>query len=216
MSRERREKRDRKRGTPNYLGPLADAWRRALDAGASVPGQVHEVGVYHDDGCDLLAGRGPCNCNPEVGTPRPLDLGDAPAVPRLDDPAAMVAHLREALAGRARWIFLTDSARGHLLLSAAALGWSVGLGATALGYGLCEFFNAPTGHRGRVSFLTVPKAGLTREEVNGFLRGAGLGAQLGGDVQDVVVLGQDRPETVVAFLAAVEKGNLQVAAPQDN
>ena len=63
MSRERREKRDRKRGTPNYLGPLADAWRRALDAGASVPGQVHEVGVYHDDGCDLLAGRGPCNCN---------------------------------------------------------------------------------------------------------------------------------------------------------
>ena len=33
------------------------------------PGTVHLIDVRHDAWCDLLAGRGQCNCNPEVQTP---------------------------------------------------------------------------------------------------------------------------------------------------
>ena len=28
---------------------------------------VYEATVFHDAWCDLLNGRGPCNCEPEVG-----------------------------------------------------------------------------------------------------------------------------------------------------
>ncbi len=46
---------------PRYLRKLlAQVRTRQL-----VPG-VHEVRVLHDDGCDLLAGRGPCSCDPDV------------------------------------------------------------------------------------------------------------------------------------------------------
>jgi hypothetical protein len=30
-------------------------------------GKVYSVEVRHDGWCDLLNGRGPCNCEPEVG-----------------------------------------------------------------------------------------------------------------------------------------------------
>ena len=33
------------------------------------PGRTYHVNVRHDDWCDILAKRGPCNCNPEVQTP---------------------------------------------------------------------------------------------------------------------------------------------------
>jgi hypothetical protein len=33
------------------------------------PGIVH-IDVAHDDWCDLLNGRGKCNCNPEIGPAR--------------------------------------------------------------------------------------------------------------------------------------------------
>ena len=50
-----------KNDPPRYLKKLLEATRQAQ----LLPG-VHVVNVYHDDGCDLLAGRGPCNCDPDV------------------------------------------------------------------------------------------------------------------------------------------------------
>lgn len=32
---------------------------------------LHHVTVSHDGWCNLLAGRGPCNCNPDVSRPIP-------------------------------------------------------------------------------------------------------------------------------------------------
>lgn len=39
-----------------------------FDAGkiSALPGTVHHVHAYHDDWCDLLAGTGPCNCDPDL------------------------------------------------------------------------------------------------------------------------------------------------------
>jgi hypothetical protein len=31
-------------------------------------GEIKSIQVLHDDWCDLLARKGPCNCNPEIGT----------------------------------------------------------------------------------------------------------------------------------------------------
>jgi hypothetical protein len=42
----------------------------ALRAGKLRPGQLYSVPIYHDDGCDELAGRGPCNCERQVGEPQ--------------------------------------------------------------------------------------------------------------------------------------------------
>ena len=66
MSKRDRERRRHK--LPRYAaGTLAAA--EALAAGALRPGHVYTVPVYHDDGCALLAGKGACDCNPEVGAP---------------------------------------------------------------------------------------------------------------------------------------------------
>jgi hypothetical protein len=44
----------------NYLTAL-------LAAGADIaPGTVHHVSIAHDDWCDLLTSRGPCNCTPDI------------------------------------------------------------------------------------------------------------------------------------------------------
>jgi hypothetical protein len=53
---------------PNYLRPLL---ARALEIGRDPKyrGRVFTEAVYHDDWCDQLAGRGPCNCEPEIGEP---------------------------------------------------------------------------------------------------------------------------------------------------
>jgi hypothetical protein len=49
---------------PRYLRKLLAQVRHVQ----LVPG-VHVANVYHDDDCDLLAGRGPCNCNAEIRLP---------------------------------------------------------------------------------------------------------------------------------------------------
>lgn len=41
----------------NYLKKLAKKqWQSA----------IYEINVYHDDWCDLLSGKGECNCDPEI------------------------------------------------------------------------------------------------------------------------------------------------------
>jgi hypothetical protein len=55
----------KKLNPPKYWATIAKKITR--------PG-LHHVNVYHDDWCDLLAGRGPCNCNPDVGQPVPHEI----------------------------------------------------------------------------------------------------------------------------------------------
>jgi hypothetical protein len=66
-NRERRKaRRDGKRrpaeGLPNHIGEL-------IAKGLPLSPGLHHVTVRHDEWCDLLAGLGPCNCNPDVGDP---------------------------------------------------------------------------------------------------------------------------------------------------
>ena len=52
---------------PKYAGKVAKEGLRAVDEqGAG----VFAISVAHDDWCDLLNNKGPCNCNPDVGKPR--------------------------------------------------------------------------------------------------------------------------------------------------
>lgn len=48
---------------PKYLDEVIKRGQAILD---EEPG-VYEATVFHDDWCDLLNGKGPCNCEPEVG-----------------------------------------------------------------------------------------------------------------------------------------------------
>ncbi len=49
---------------PNYL-PLVIAEVERL-AKIGLPRVCH-ISIRHDDGCDLLNGRGKCNCDPKLG-----------------------------------------------------------------------------------------------------------------------------------------------------
>ena len=57
---ERRMKRMSK--IPNYMAAMFEAQA----AGVFKPGSVYSTTVLHDDWCDQLNGRGPCNCEPEL------------------------------------------------------------------------------------------------------------------------------------------------------
>ena len=50
---------------PNYMAKML---QQALEAQAKTPGGLFICTVAHDDWCDQLAGRGPCNCEPVVTT----------------------------------------------------------------------------------------------------------------------------------------------------
>ena len=67
MSRRNRER--RAKGPPKYADAVIAAALEALDKGTMKPGSVWTINVRHDDWCQLLAGKGPCNCNPEVRPP---------------------------------------------------------------------------------------------------------------------------------------------------
>ncbi len=34
------------------------------------PGRVYDLNILHDDWCDLINGKGPCNCEPTVSKPK--------------------------------------------------------------------------------------------------------------------------------------------------
>ncbi len=63
---------DQKRGRVLYVSNhdyQGNYVRRLMEAAKLNPprrGTVCHVSIAHDDWCDLLAGRGPCNCDPEV------------------------------------------------------------------------------------------------------------------------------------------------------
>lgn len=47
---------------PRYIRKLL----RELQNRQLPRGEISHAHVYHDDWCDFLNGRGPCNCNPEI------------------------------------------------------------------------------------------------------------------------------------------------------
>lgn len=51
---------------PNYLFKVQSATEKAIKQGIIRKGQLCHVYVSHDQWCNQLAGRGPCNCNPDV------------------------------------------------------------------------------------------------------------------------------------------------------
>jgi hypothetical protein len=55
----------------NYVTPLLAAAEAALANGTVQGGKFYHIDTRHDDWCDLLAGKGPCNCDPEIGEPYP-------------------------------------------------------------------------------------------------------------------------------------------------
>jgi hypothetical protein len=61
----------------NYADELRKEHEKASEKNG--PGLYH-VDVFHDDSCNFLAGKGPCNCNPRVGNAiKNADYtGDAP------------------------------------------------------------------------------------------------------------------------------------------
>lgn len=72
MSRHNRDRR-KKPTSPKYMPALVAA---AVTARMLQPGTAYIVKILHDDWCDLLAGRGPCNCDPEVQAPMPCPRPD--------------------------------------------------------------------------------------------------------------------------------------------
>jgi hypothetical protein len=153
-------------------------------------------------------------------------------MPSLNDADAVLGHLREALSGRTRWVFVTDDEAGMVALLAlglALIGQYAPLGVDAdrlLVRGSFDFLSVHTGHRARLAFLTVPKAMLGPEEINEFLRllrraglidGGGPSRTDGG--QDILVLCPDEPARVGAVACALEAlraGKAHPAAPADN
>jgi hypothetical protein len=61
----------RKEGRPpRYAKRVVAVGAKALAEGRLRPGGLYVTDVAHDDWCDLLAGKGQCNCNPSVSAPR--------------------------------------------------------------------------------------------------------------------------------------------------
>jgi len=57
---------------PLYADKVIEAARGETARGKVQPGNVYTIAVRHDDWCALLAGTGPCNCNPDVDPPKLL------------------------------------------------------------------------------------------------------------------------------------------------
>lgn len=60
----------RRKRTKGYDAAVLAAAKRAQASGALRAGQVYAVTVRHDPGCSFLAGKGSCDCTPEVRAPK--------------------------------------------------------------------------------------------------------------------------------------------------
>lgn len=60
-----------------YARRVEAAARAAMKDGRIKAGSAYTIDVCHDDWCDQLADKGPCNCNPAVGPIRQLPAGPA-------------------------------------------------------------------------------------------------------------------------------------------
>ncbi len=80
-------------------------------------------------------------------------------MPALTTAAAVQTHIRDALASRGRWVFLTDTPHGHAAFVALA-GYLAhnGVRPDKLFFSAFELNHAPTAARATVSLLTCPKS----------------------------------------------------------
>ena len=69
MSKHNRERR-RKASQHNYGPAVLAVVQQALDAGQVKAGELYTISVVHDGWCALMAGTGPCDCNPKVRYPQ--------------------------------------------------------------------------------------------------------------------------------------------------
>src|SRR5262249_26860177 len=111
----------------------------------------------------------------------------------LCDATDLTRHLRHAINGRRRWVFVGqgDGCRALGLVGfLLATRWSLlGLDADRLlRLGEVDFTNLPTRHRGRFVVLTAPKAALSREELGLLLRLVRRDTVLPDAGQDLIVL----------------------------
>jgi hypothetical protein len=60
-----------RRRVPSYVSKIAALHERARAMGR-MPRGIYAVDVFHDHGCPLLAGRGECTCDAELGEVRPV------------------------------------------------------------------------------------------------------------------------------------------------
>jgi hypothetical protein len=108
-------------------------------------------------------------------------------MPHLADPHAQLAHLRDAVNGKDRWVLVTNLDAGHLLQLVLGAGLIVsGVADADLGYGILRCLDKPTGRQTTVSFLTVPKKALPRRRLRRALRGFGL--SVGRSKGDLVII----------------------------
>lgn len=72
QKRERMKAENEKRNTVLYVADhdfVGNYFTKTLELAAidpPKPGTIRHVSIAHDDWCDLLAGRGACNCDPDV------------------------------------------------------------------------------------------------------------------------------------------------------
>ena len=71
MSNRKQRRSAKHKTTANYL---QSPYLAALAALSVEPGTIQRVDIHHDDWCDLLHGRGYCNCNPVVSAPELVDM----------------------------------------------------------------------------------------------------------------------------------------------
>jgi hypothetical protein len=59
---------DREKKEQKFRERYAKELEKHLEGMELKPG-VYITTISHDNWCDFLAGRGPCNCNPDIGPP---------------------------------------------------------------------------------------------------------------------------------------------------
>jgi hypothetical protein len=137
----------------------------------------------------------------------------------LKDSEMLGRQIRAALQGKNRWVFVTNHPDGHLHMAQIAVALSarwllLGIDPDKiLDFGDCDFFNIPTGHRLRLSFLTVPKSALSVDELNEYMSLVIPGTPTTDGSQDLIIMcekGDMRAvEGIQMFLFSMDSGKWQ-------
>jgi hypothetical protein len=138
-------------------------------------------------------------------------------MPQFTDADAMRKHLRDALRGRKRWVFVTDSETGHRHLGALALSlWRRGI--SDLGCGFTGVADPATRRSCDASFLTVPKSAISWEEVRSFALSISPGAAgvVPAEPPDVLLLCKENMRLLEAFVGSAFQGALQMEGEAEN
>lgn len=127
-------------------------------------------------------------------------------MPKIDDPAELLAHLRGAINGKAHWVFVTDTEAGisagvGLVVAVMAVG---GKEPTA---GWLDHINARSGVRGSVGFITAAKGAATDAAVLAWLRG--VAGQTPAAGQDLLLVTDD-DKVLMALVNDIRSGAVRL------